>query len=213
VLIIHKDKQARTMLESMARVRHEVESARDLITGLKHMARMRPSVIVVGHDSHKQEGLRLLRYMRENVLKTPVVVVFASGAGSSQPALMKYGARAFLEYPVDDDRLERALAAALQAGSTSTAPPPLTAEELAGNLSMMENKLNKHMKCFAGRNQVFLQTFIGSGARPRIALKCGLRAEYGLNKDVYFEFIRDTCCGDPSRCEAVQRFNAERESA
>jgi hypothetical protein len=48
-------------------------------------------------------------------------------------------------------------------------------------------------------------------SKPRLALKCGLRAEYGLNKDVYFEWIRDVCCGDPSRCEAYQQFMENRD--
>ena len=78
---------------------------------------------------------------------------------------------------------------------------------------MLERHLNERMKCFAGRNKVYLQALVLTAGTtpPRIALKCRLRADYGLNPDLYYEFIRDACCTDPSRCEAVQRFMAERD--
>ena len=97
--------------------------------------------------------------------------------------------------------------------AADAAPPPITAEEGSANLSRLESHLNKHMKCFAGRNQVYIQSMILGSAtsRPRIALKCNLRAEYGLNRDVYYEWIRDTCCGDPKRCEAYREFMENHE--
>ena len=81
------------------------------------------------------------------------------------------------------------------------------------NLPVLESQLNCQTRCFAGKNQVFIYSLIlGGGAttKPRIALKCPLRAEYGLSKLVYYEFIRDICCQQPSACEAVQRFERDR---
>ncbi len=214
VLVIHHDKASRTQLETAARHRHHVEGARDLVTGVQHMVRSRPEVVVVGHDREKQEGLRLMKYMRDNVLKIPVVVVFSRGAGADQQVLVKLGAKGFLEYPVDPERLESAIQHAVRArAAQDAAPPPITQEEARGNLSAMETQLNKKMKCFAGRNQVYIQSMIlgGRTSQPRVALKCSLRAEYGLNKDVYYEWIRDVCCGDPTRCEAYQQFMENRD--
>jgi len=216
LLIIHHDKSIRSRLELLAEARYEIEAATDVVDGIHRMARQKPDLIVVGHDSGKQEGARLLRYMRDNTLKIPVVVVISPGAGTAQPLLMKLGARALVEYPVDQERFDDTLSAALAAQRALAAgPPPISAEELNANLSMLETKLNRAMKCFAGRGQVYLQSKIlgGGTSKPRISLKCSLRAEYGLNRDVYYEFIRDVCCSAPNRCEAVRLFNAARESA
>lgn len=90
--------------------------------------------------------------------------------------------------------------------------PPITAEEMSTNISQLQTRLNREMKCFAGRNKVYLQSLIGGSrpSRPRVALKCPLRGDIGLRKDVYYEFIRDICCGDPGRCEAARHFLATR---
>lgn len=217
VIVIHHDKAARAHLENLARRSYEVEGAVDLLSGVKQIGRRRPDVIVIGQDREKSEALRLLKWMQENVLKIPVVVVLARGSGSIQPALTKLGAKVILEAPVEEARLIESIQAAMAARMADQAgPPPMTDEELSTNISVLESRLNKAMKCFAGTNKVYIQSMIlgGRTSRPRISLKCGLRAEYGLNKDVYYEFIRDTCCGNPACCEAIQRFQADqRETA
>lgn len=215
VVLIHSDKAIRAALEALTQARHEVLVARDLKAGIKQIAASRPDLIVVGHDAKKQEGIRLLRHLRDNVSKTPVIVVVTRGLGVIQPMAMKLGARGFIEYPVDPARYQQAIDAALQASEEAKAgPPPITDEELNSNLSMLETDLNRRMKCFAGRNQVYLYSKITGGVRPRprISLRCGLRAEFGLDKHVYYEFIRDVCCKDPGQCKAVQLYRA-RESA
>jgi len=86
--------------------------------------------------------------------------------------------------------------------------PPLTREELASNLSDLERQLNREMKCTAGRNQVYIRSLLMAGAttRPRIALKCPLRRDIHLPPDVFYEHIRNVCCGDFEQCEAWQAF-------
>ena len=86
--------------------------------------------------------------------------------------------------------------------------PPLTPEEQTGNLSRLEIMLNFQMKCPAGRNQVYIRSLLtGNGTtRPRVALKCPLRRAIGQPPDVFYEYIRDTCCGDYERCEAWRAF-------
>jgi DNA-binding NtrC family response regulator len=216
VILIHHDDAVRMKLESMLRVRHPVTSCKELVAGAREIHKSRPDVIVVGQDLKKEEGTRLLKYLKENELKIPVVVLAMRGTNAHQPIALKLGAKAFIEFPVDDARLEAAVSGAENAArAVQAGPPPITDEESRGNLSMMEKQLNSKMKCFAGRNQVYIQSRILGGAtsRPRICLKCSLRAEYGLEKDVFYEFIRDVCCKDPTGCEAVQKFQAERESA
>ncbi len=86
--------------------------------------------------------------------------------------------------------------------------PPLTAEELTSNLSLLEKQLNRHMKCPAGKNQVYIRALLTGQAttRPRISLKCPLRRDIGLSPDVFYEHIRDVCCADPQQCQAWRAF-------
>ena len=84
--------------------------------------------------------------------------------------------------------------------------PPVHQDELTVNLSVLERKLNTDMKCPAGKNQVYLRSLMtGSGTtRPRVALKCPLRRDIGEKPEVFYEHIRDVCCGDHSKCPAWQ---------
>ena len=86
--------------------------------------------------------------------------------------------------------------------------PPLTPEEMTGNLSLLERQLNRHMKCAAGKNQVYIRSLLTgqSTTRPRIALKCPLRRDIKLPQEVCYEHIRDVCCCDPEQCEAWLAF-------
>ena len=209
LLLIHKERSVCSALGELVNGRFEVSSAKDLSSGVKSMAKIKPDVIIVGHEPKKKEGLRFLRYMRDNNKSTPVVVMVSGGGGDIQLRAMKMGARGFFEYPVEGERLVKILLRAIRAKKISfAAPPPVTDKELNSNLSMLETELNGKMKCFAGRNQVYLQSLTEGGVRhrPRICLKCSLRAEYGLNREVYYEFIRDICCRKPDKCKAVRLF-------
>ncbi|MBI4580078.1 MAG: hypothetical protein HY718_10275 [Planctomycetes bacterium] len=214
ILLIHHDKPTREFLKHQA-ADHEVVAPKDLKSAMRQLVEVPPEVVVVGQDG-QEEGLKLLRWMRQNVLATPVIVLLGRGGIRHRPAVMKLGAAATLDLPVDRGRLNRQVDAVLAAARQAAAgPPPITEEELDANLSVLETALNRKMVCFAGRNQVFIQsTLTGAAAtRPRICLRCSLRAEYGLNREVYYEFIRSVCCRDPDRCEAVRQFRHERETA
>ncbi|MCK4340819.1 MAG: hypothetical protein KAY37_03755 [Phycisphaerae bacterium] len=86
--------------------------------------------------------------------------------------------------------------------------PPITPEELTSNLSDLERKLNREMKCTAGKNQVYIRSLLTGMAttRPRIALKCPLRRDINLPPEIFYEQIRDVCCCDPDLCEAWRDF-------
>jgi hypothetical protein len=77
----------------------------------------------------------------------------------------------------------------------------------AGNLGLLVDHLNATMKCPAGRQQVFLQSFIefGQEAEPRVCLRCPVRARLGLPHYVGYEHIRDICCRAPERCGADEQ--------
>ena len=89
--------------------------------------------------------------------------------------------------------------------------PPLTQEELSTNLSVLERDLNRQMKCVAGKNQVYIRSLLtgSSTTRPRIAMKCPLRRDIKEDPVIFYEHIRDTCCGAYEQCPAWQAFKAK----
>jgi hypothetical protein len=86
--------------------------------------------------------------------------------------------------------------------------PPLQPEEMTGNLTVLQNNLNREMKCPAGRNQVYIRSLLTGGGttRPRIALKCSYRKDLKMAPEVFLADIREMCCGNPERCEAYRVF-------
>ena len=213
ILIIHSDRSARKSLEAAAARHHEVNAVSDLAKGVQAINRQRPSLIVAGLDVQKKEGLELLRAMKRANLSVPTIVVGMAGAGAMQPAVMKLGAAAFLEYPLEPAVLDQAISKALQNEVEVRGDiPAITREEADANLTELEAELNRRMQCVAGKNQVYIQSVIVGQLRttkPRISLKCPLRKEFGAPPNVYYEYIRDVCCGDPGVCPAQQAFRAK----
>lgn len=213
ILIVHSDRSARRFLESAASRHHEVNAVSDLSKGVQAINKQRPGLIIAGLDVGKKEALELLRAMKRSDVAVPVVVVGMAGAGPMQPAVMKLGAAAFLEYPFEPEALNRAVSKALQTDVDARGEiSPITREEAHANLTELEAELNRKMQCFAGKNQVYIQSVIVGQLRktkPRISLKCPLRREHGDPPNVYYEYIRDVCCGDPSVCLAYQAFQAK----
>ena len=213
ILILHPDRSARKVLERHVRDRHQVQTASDLRGALRSIGRNRPQLVVAGMNGQRTDAFELLRQMQREHTKLPTIVVASGGAGTYQAAAMKLGAAAFLEYPVEQQALNQAVTKTVTAEWTAKGKqPPITKEELSANLTELEAHLNRHMNCFAGKNQVYLQSFILGGGRkskPRIALKCPLRKEYGEPPNVYYEYVRDLCCGDPTACSAYQTFKAK----
>lgn len=213
ILIMHPDRTARKALEKQAGSSHEVQSVADVRAAAKALAKKRPGVVVAGLNGKKTEAFELLRQMQQSPSRVPVIMVATGRAGSYQSTAMKYGAADFLEYPFEPHTFQEAVAKALTGSYTEKGgQPPLTREELTANLTELEQDLNRRMQCFAGKNQVFLQSFILGGGRkskPRIALKCPLRQEYGMQPNVYYEYVRDVCCGNPGACPAYQTFKAK----
>lgn len=186
----------------------------NLARAMRTITSFRPALLIAGLNGKKIETFDLLRYLKRSGVDLPVIVCGSAGAGALQPMAMKFGATAFLEYPMEQEALDLAIFKALQGergGGESV--PPITGEELKANLTDLEQDLNRRMVCFAGKNQVYLQSLIlgnGQTSKPRIALKCHLRKRYGQPPDVYYEYIVDVCCGDPSVCPAYQEFNARK---
>ena len=210
ILIIHPDRSARKHLEHLASPRHQVAVVSDLRTGLKALTKHSPQVVIAGLSAKRTDAFEFLRQQQQNSHRVPTIVVAAPDAGTYQPLAMKLGAAAFLEYPLEQSTFDEAVSKATTAEWASKGEqPPLTDEEARANLTELEADLNSRMECFAGKNLVYIQSFILGGGRtskPRIALKCPLRQQYGDPPNVYYEYIRDVCCANPSICTAYQTF-------
>lgn len=213
ILILHPQRSARRFLEEHARKHHEVSVVSDVSGAVKFIGRIRPQLVVAGIDGRRKDALELLRLLRQDRKKVLTIVVASAGEGRFEPLAMKLGASAFLEYPVEQAVFDQAVSKVISADwSAKGEQPPITEEELQANLTELEAELNVRMQCFAGKNQVYLQSFILGGGRtskPRIALKCPLRQEYGDPPNVYYEYIRDVCCSNPAACSAYQTFKAK----
>jgi DNA-binding NtrC family response regulator len=214
ILLVHNERRPRKVLEQHLSKSHRVHSANNLAKAMQLIVGSKPDVVVAGADHRKPEALDLLRFMKRAGIKLPVLVVGPAATGSMQPAAMKLGAAAFLEYPVEESTLVRAISKAMQK-TRDEAPenhiPPITEEEMSRSLADLEAHLNRQMECFAGKNQVYIQSLIlgaGQKSKPRVALKCPLRRQFGHPPDVYYEYIRDVCCEDPSSCPAYREFSA-----
>ncbi len=210
ILILHPQRSARKFLEEHASKRHEVTAVSDVRSAVKWIERVRPAVVVAGLNGKRRDALELLRHLKLEGKKTPTIVVASAGEGVFEPVARKLGASAFLEYPMEQATFDQAVSKVISADWTAKGEqPPVTEEELGANLTELEAELNRRMQCFAGKNQVYLQSFILGGGRtskPRIALKCPLRQEYGDPPNVYYEYVRDVCCSNPECCPAYQTF-------
>ena len=150
--------------------------------------------------------------MRQRPSPSGVIVVAGRGAGALQMQAMKAGAKGFLEYPVDQSRIDREISRVLQTTLDVTdSIPPITEEEANTNRTELERTLNRRMKCHVGKNQVYLRSLVVglTKYKPRITLKCALRGDFSMQSQIYYEYIRDVCCNDPSACPAMQRFAAK----
>jgi DNA-binding NtrC family response regulator len=214
VLLINSDQATLGLLEAMFRVSCQVQTCLDVDAGPAMVVKTKPELVVIGHHARREEATRFMTWMRDNRINLPVVVVLGRGTDPIQPKLLKLGAGGFVEHPPEQRRVQEAVTAAMRFHKARNAPPPaVTPEEMKANLSELENRLNRTMKCFAGQNKVFIQTQIGTSSRPRICLKCPLRPDYGLPANVFYEYIREVCCGDPCKCQAYSAFQQARESA
>ncbi len=212
LLVVHPDRTTRRVLEAYAALHHHVHAVDDIVQAEKALAKHPPDLVVVGLEAKKREALELLRFIKRMGLTIPSVVLAGPGTGLHQPLAMRLGAVAFLEDPIERDAFNQAISKALQSSQEARGePPPITEQEQAANLTELERRLNRHMQCFAGKNQVYLQSLIVGNMRttkPRVALKCPLRKQYGMSPNVYYEYIRDVCCGNPAVCPAYQEFRA-----
>lgn len=213
ILVVHSERGPRKFVEARAGIHHEVKAVGDIAKAIKLLSSSKLDLIIAELNTKRSASMNLLRHLKRNRIDVPVVLTGAGAAGLLAPVSRKLGAAAFMEYPMEQETLDRAISKALQEDKEAHgAIPPITEEEHDANISQLEQHLNRQMVCFAGKNQVYIRSIIegaGRTSKPRVALKCALRKQFGYPQDVFFEYIRDVCCGDPTSCPAHQEFKAK----
>ena len=190
----------------------EASTAKDAMRALAQRRKCL-GLIVAALEAKTKAAIKVLRRLNALHMSIPIVLIVARGAEALVPLARELGGRFFVHQPLHADDVDHAMREALKNGKlTQTDPPPLTAEERGRNLTLLVDQLNSEIKCSAGRQQVFLHSFVedvGRTTTPRVTLRCPLREGLGLQPYVYYEHIRDVCCAAPERCEALQAYAAE----
>ncbi len=208
ILVVNGNELERELIRAIASAEHDVVTSGDLSGAVRELKTEKPDLLITQMDGKTPDAVRLLTHMRDYGLAVPTIVVAGRNCQDLKAAARKLGAKAFVERPVTRAGLEQAIAAVLNSPAPAPADVPLlTREEKSSNITQLAERLNRQMKCGAGSRQVFIQSFITgrrAKTKPRVCLKCKVRAEFGMRPHVYYEHIRDICCGDPHQCEALR---------
>jgi len=215
LLILDRDKRERQFIAALASGKCDgIVHASDAKAAAKALRskHMRPTLIVAALDAKRPDALRLLRLLHDSGSAIRVVLIVRRKAGGLVPMARRLGFNVFVGRPLQGADLEVAIREATEnGGPTPTEMPSVMEDEQQTSLSNLVHHLNADMKCSAGQQQVFLHAFItgaGQKTKPRVSLRCRIRAAVGMSPYVYYEHIRDLCCGDPNKCEALQRYKA-----
>lgn len=199
---------AETICDDVVEVSTAAAAVRALGQGRKCLG-----LIIAALEAKTKAAIKVLRRLNALHMSIPTVLIVAHGAEALVPLARELGACLFLYRPLHAEALDHVLRQALDNGKlTQARPPPLTVEERGRNLSLLVDQMNSEIKCSAGRQQVFLHSFVeevGRTTTPRVTLRCPLREALGLQPYVYYEHIRDVCCAAPERCETLQAYTAE----
>ncbi len=92
---------------------HTLASARDGVEGVEAASRLRPDLIILGRTLPAIDGVEVLRRARAANPHVRSIVIGVGLSEATQDACVELGATAFLERPIDAERLRRAIDAAL----------------------------------------------------------------------------------------------------
>ncbi len=170
-----------------------------------------PAVIVLTFQQYVTGVVEVVMYLRRIGAQLPVILLAGKASPAYLPLWQELGVRP-VQGELRGTQFSEVLRAALTNFQPTTfEPPPLTNEEQGANIGRLADDLNRRIRCGAGKSQVFLHSFvegIGQKTTPRITLRCPLRTELSLENYVYYEHIRDVCCGAAESCAALRAYAA-----
>lgn len=173
-----------------------------------------PVILVIALPNNIEAAIEALAHLRRAGSGWPILLVMDTVRHAvHMPLMRELGVKYFLPLPLQGAELADALRTASGEGVQPPLQnaPPLTIDEQGTNIEEMAKKLNKCIRCGAGQNQVFLHSYVedvGRKSKPRITLRCPLRAELHLEPYVYYEHIRNVCCRNIGVCAVLQTYAA-----
>lgn len=215
VVLVCGDPTERTLLQACLKG-NDVVSVKTLKDAGKALTEARPDMAILRLDVKDPTGMEVLRLMKRSQIAAATIVVLPRQAGSLKTEAWQLGVRTFLSSPIRYEDFQKAMAEIKKdAGHNNTAMPEVTEAEHQANLSSLVSDLQKEMKCPAGSNRVLIRsvvTGLDKKSEPRVCLRCSIRQAVGLNEYVYYEHIRDCCCGQYKTCEAVIQYKKLRQA-
>lgn len=153
ILVVDDEPTIRESLQLILKRNFDVEIAEDGESALTVIENFSPDLILLDVMMPRLDGLETLRRLRENQKAIPVVMLTAVGAVQTAVTAMKYGARDFINKPVDIDQLTTLIVNILDQAEHFPMPYPVTpltlteGEEevplLIGNSQAMRNVLTR----------------------------------------------------------------------
>jgi DNA-binding response OmpR family regulator len=106
VLIVDDESDIRTLLRAVLTVSgYVVEDARDGLEAVERLAEREFDLVISDIYMPNMDGMQLLKHMRENELKMPVVIVTASTAEKDILEGYNWGANYYITKPFDNEQL------------------------------------------------------------------------------------------------------------
>ncbi|HEV7283107.1 MAG TPA: sigma-54 dependent transcriptional regulator [Pirellulaceae bacterium] len=160
------------VLSLIDRTQAEVEEARTAGDGWARLERSPPDVLVLDNILPDGRGLDLLARVRQLDPRLPILFVTAEGTSGNAIEAMKLGAFDFLAKPIDLDRFERQLAAAIEHRRLMRAPVELSPEGTAEGEALV------------GRCPAMQEVFRSIGRLARQDVPALLVGETGVGKEL-----------------------------
>lgn len=111
-----------------------VRDFRNAAEFLAEAGALRPGCLVLGHNREIVDGLELAAILRRRRITVPVIFIVGGGDAVTRSAALAAGAFAYIERPVEESALIRAVGAALarRGGRAAGADPASAAAPLDG---------------------------------------------------------------------------------
>jgi DNA-binding NtrC family response regulator len=112
LLILDRERRSRRQLYSLLATRFNVVAIHGIFSALRLLRRHTPDVVVVKTSGMDAFAMALLKWVQQQGLHVPTIVLLGRGAGHGASAARQLGAGAVLRWPLDRPKLLGAVAAA-----------------------------------------------------------------------------------------------------
>jgi two-component system response regulator HydG len=207
LLIVDDSADTRELLErNLASREYEVLTAADVAEAMKILDSARVDLVITDLKMPGTSGMDLVRYVRENIQDTEVMVITGYPSVEGAVAAVKSGAEEYLTKPFTKEELSAAVGRALEKlsgrkGSRARGEPLRGgAYGIVGESRAMQTVFEAVRRTASGTAPVLITGESGTGkglvaraihcagpraAAPFVAVQCGAAAEESLEKDLF----------------------------